>query len=141
MTAWKKHIRILLVDREKDFLNRATKALKRCGYDVKSVQNGSVAARLLEDNIFDIAFLAKRMDGFSAHDLREEIRRRWPGTKVLELNCQGDRLRAGQPSSEQGCKTMTRPCTIDELEKAIWSTVSRGSKKTLTALEHAQFPA
>jgi len=142
MTAWKKHIRILLVDREKDFLNLTTKALVRCGYDVKSVQNGSVAALLLEDNIFDIAFLAERMDGFSAHDLREEIRRRWPSTKVLEFNYQGERLCAGQPSSEQGCKTATRPCTVDELESAIRSTVGRGSfgKQTLTARENARFP-
>jgi CheY-like chemotaxis protein len=76
--------KILLVDDEADILTSVKMLLESEGYEVKTVDNGKDALKLLEKEKFDLILLDIMMPEMSGNELAEKIRKN-PKTKNQKL--------------------------------------------------------
>ena len=108
---------VLVVEDEPAVRRLATDGLARMGYRVLSVPDGDAAVRALESTTspVDIVVTDVIMPGMDGVQLAEEVRSRWPATRVLFISgYAGDRLAArGLVSDDQ--LLLHKPFTLREL--------------------------
>ena len=115
----KKHIRVLVVDDEIEYLISITRVLSRRGIEVQTARDGSSALKVLENTQFDCVVLDLKMPGMDGLAILAELRKRDRLTPVLLLTGQGD-----IPSVLSALKTgsdgfLAKPCPVEELVSAI----------------------
>ena len=77
--------RILLVDDELIARENLSIIFEADGFDVEAVANGLEAVEAMEREPADIVVSDLKMDGMDGMDLLQELRKRWPDTKVIMI--------------------------------------------------------
>ncbi len=77
--------RILLVDDELIARENLAIVFESDGYEVEAVANGLEAVAAMEREPADIVVSDLKMEGMDGMELLQELRRRWPDTKVIML--------------------------------------------------------
>ena len=110
-----KSAKILLVDDEVVFTNNISKLLSRRGYQVKAVNSGDEALRVLMDNSFDVMVLDLKMPGIDGIATIREMKKLGLPTEVLILTGHGSIDMALEAIKLGAYDYLTKPCQITEL--------------------------
>ena len=114
-----KSAKILLVDDEVVFTNNISKLLSRRGYQVKAVNSGDEALRVLMDNSFDVMVLDLKMPGIDGIATIREMKKLGLPTEVLILTGHGSIDMALEAIKLGAYDYLTKPCQITELVSKI----------------------
>jgi len=114
-----KSAKILLVDDEVVFTNNISKLLSRRGYQVKAVNSGDEALRVLMDNSFDVMVLDLKMPGIDGIATIREMKKLGLPTEVLILTGHGSIDMALEAIKLGAYDYLTKPCQIAELVSMI----------------------
>ena len=109
------HVRLLLIDDEKDFVNILSKRLKRRNMDVKKAFSGTEAIQTLRGQAFDVAVLDLKMEDMDGIEVLKMLKIMDPRLAVIMLTGHGS-----AEAAEQGIKLgafdyLTKPCELEEL--------------------------
>lgn len=77
--------RILIVDDELIARENLSIVFEGDGFDVEAVSNGLEAVDAMERKVADVVVSDLKMEGMDGMDLLQELRKRWPDTKVIML--------------------------------------------------------
>ncbi len=112
----------ILVVEDDSRVRRLTLArLKELGYSVREASTGAEALALLKDNPdIELVFSDLVMPGgMSGYDLCDEVRKRWPDTKLLLTSGYAEELvNADRPADEQ-FKVLRKPYRQADLEQSV----------------------
>jgi DNA-binding NtrC family response regulator len=109
------HVRLLLIDDEKDFVNILSKRLKRRSIEVKKAFSGAKAIQALRGQEFDVAVLDLKMEDMDGIEVLKMLKIMDPRLAVIMLTGHGS-----AEAAEQGIKLgafdyLTKPCELEEL--------------------------
>jgi len=109
------HVRLLLIDDEKDFVNILSKRLKRRSIEVKKAFSGAEAIQALRGQEFDVAVLDLKMEDMDGIEVLKMLKIMDPRLAVIMLTGHGS-----AEAAEQGIKLgafdyLTKPCELEEL--------------------------
>ncbi|MGB9439097.1 MAG: response regulator [Desulfobacterales bacterium] len=109
------HVRLLLIDDEKDFVNILSKRLKRRSIEVKKAFSGAEAIQALRGQEFDVAVLDLKMEDMDGIEVLKMLKIMDPRLAVIMLTGHGS-----AEAAEQGIKLgafdyLTKPCELAEL--------------------------
>ena len=113
------HVRLLLIDDEKDFVNILSKRLKRRSIEVKKAFSGAEAIQALRGQEFDVAVLDLKMEDMDGIEVLKMLKIMDPRLAVIMLTGHGS-----AEAAEQGIKLgafdyLTKPCELEELLEKI----------------------
>jgi len=113
------HVRLLLIDDEKDFVNILSKRLKRRSIEVKKAFSGAEAIQALRGQEFDVAVLDLKMEDMDGIEVLKMLKIMDPRLAVIMLTGHGS-----AEAAEQGIKLgafdyLTKPCELAELLEKI----------------------
>ena len=113
------HVRLLLIDDEKDFVNILSKRLKRRSIEVKKTFSGAEAIQALRGQEFDVAVLDLKMEDMDGIEVLKMLKIMDPRLAVIMLTGHGS-----AEAAEQGIKLgafdyLTKPCELKELLEKI----------------------
>ena len=113
------HVRLLLIDDEKDFVNILAKRLKRRSIEVKKTFSGAEAIQALRGQEFDVAVLDLKMEDMDGIEVLKMLKIMDPRLAVIMLTGHGS-----AEAAEQGIKLgafdyLTKPCELEKLLEKI----------------------
>ena len=109
------HVRLLLIDDEKDFLNILSKRLKRRGIEVKKTFSGAEAIQALRGQEFDVAVLDLKMEDMDGIEVLKMLKIMDPRLAVIMLTGHGSAEAAEQGIKQGAFDYLTKPCELEEL--------------------------
>jgi len=113
------HIRALLVDDEKLFIDSLTKVLVRRGINVETAPDGYKAIELLTNEEFDVIVLDMRMPGMDRLATLKVIRERDTLTPVILLTGNIDVKQVSEALKEGAAEVLLKPCPVENLVSCI----------------------
>jgi DNA-binding NtrC family response regulator len=113
------HVRLLLIDDEKDFVNILSKRIKRRNIDVKKAFSGAEAIQALRGQEFDVAVLDLKMEDMDGIEVLKMLKILDPGLAVIMLTGHGSAEAAGRGIELGAFDYLTKPCEFEELLKKI----------------------
>jgi DNA-binding NtrC family response regulator len=111
--------RILLVDDEVDFTRSLSQVLMFRGYEVKAVDNGREALRVLGEGSFDAVVLDLKMPGMDGITTLEEIRQLGLFAQTIILTGHGTEETAEKARNMGAYDFLSKPCPLDDLLASI----------------------
>jgi DNA-binding NtrC family response regulator len=118
-------VRLLMVDDEEEFLDSMARALTRRGFEVSTAPGAKEALRLMQKNRYDVAVLDVKMPGMDGVELFRRLRASWPWLPVVMLTGHGTIPQAFETSREGVVDYLTKPCSVEALEKTVRDAVTR----------------
>jgi DNA-binding NtrC family response regulator len=113
------HVRLLLIDDEKDFVNILSKRIKRRNIDVKKAFSGTEAIQALRGQEFDVAVLDLKMEDMDGIEVLKMLKILDPGLAVIMLTGHGSAEAASRGIELGAFDYLTKPCELEELLKKI----------------------
>ncbi len=108
--------RILVVDDEPKMQILLARKLQRAGHEVRTVGDGTSALEALGEGAADVVFTDLKMPGLDGMGLLEEVKERWPDTRVIVMTGHGDEVRTAVQAMKLGATDyLTKPLDLDEL--------------------------
>ncbi len=111
--------KILVADDEENFLRLMLRTLKKEGYDVRTARDGKKALKCVENEPFDLVLLDLQMPGVDSLTTLREIKRRYPGLKVIMITAYPSLETRSVSLREGACDYLIKPVDISELKEAI----------------------
>lgn len=108
-------IRLLLVDDEVDFLDAASRALARRGFEVSKAPDAVAALEILEHQLIEVAVLDVKMPGMDGVQLFKQIQTRWPMIAVIMLTGHATIQQAFTTSRDGVFDYLPKPFDFDDL--------------------------
>jgi CheY-like chemotaxis protein len=117
--------RILVVEDNQDVGDFARRLLEEVGHEAVHVGSGAEAVERLESDpgAFDLIFTDVVMAGMSGIELGQEIRRRWPGLRVVLTSGYSDVL---AQQGRHGFELLQKPYSLASLSRIIRHDGGRG---------------
>ena len=109
------HVRLLLIDDEKDFVNILSKRIKRRNIDVKKAFSGTEAIQALRGQEFDVAVLDLKMEDMDGIEVLKMLKILDPELAVIMLTGHGSAEAAGRGIQLGAFDYLTKPCELEEL--------------------------
>ena len=109
------HVRLLLIDDEKDFVNILSKRLKRRSIEVKKAFSGAEALQALRGQEFDVAVLDLKMEDMDGIEVLKMLKIMDPRLAVIMLTGHGSAEAAEQGIKQGAFDYLTKPCELEEL--------------------------
>jgi len=113
------HVRLLLIDDEKDFVNILSKRIKRRNIDVKKAFSGTEAIQALRGQEFDVAVLDLKMEDMDGIEVLKMLKILDPELAVIMLTGHGSAEAAGRGIQLGAFDYLTKPCELEELLEKI----------------------
>ena len=113
------HVRLLLIDDEKDFVNILSKRIKRRNIDVKKAFSGTEAIQALRGQEFDVAVLDLKMEDMDGIEVLKMLKILDPELAVIMLTGHGSAEAASRGIELGAFDYLTKPCELEELLKKI----------------------
>ena len=113
------HVRLLLIDDEKDFVNILSKRIKRRNIDVKKTFSGAEAIQALRGQEFDVAVLDLKMEDMDGIEVLKMLKILDPELAVIMLTGHGSAEAAGRGIELGAFDYLTKPCELEELLEKI----------------------
>jgi len=112
-------MRVLLADDEKVYVESLAKVLRRRGFDVVAVLDGSSAMDAATGAEFDVIVLDLRMPGMDGLAVLQTIRRSDTLTPVLLLTGHADLEHTTKALKSGAADVLMKPCPVETLVSAI----------------------
>jgi DNA-binding NtrC family response regulator len=106
---------ILLIDDEPELREALADKLRESGHAVTEAGDGSVAAALLDDHVFDVVMSDVRLPGTDGLTLFRKVRQSAPLTDFILMTAFADTGEAVAALKEGASDYLTKPFDIDEL--------------------------
>ena len=113
------HVRLILIDDEKDFVNILSKRIKRRNIDVKKTFSGAEAIQALRGQEFDVAVLDLIMEDMDGIEVLKMLKILDPELAVIMLTGHGSAEAAGRGIELGAFDYLTKPCELEELLEKI----------------------
>jgi CheY-like chemotaxis protein len=115
------HETVLLVEDDFAVLAVSRRALERYGYRVLAAASSAEASTLAAEHGGGVDLLVSDvvMPGQNGPELAEELRREWPGLKVLFISGYGELTQAGEREVAARGPVLPKPFQPDELARAV----------------------
>jgi signal transduction histidine kinase/ActR/RegA family two-component response regulator len=117
--------RILLVDDDQAVRETLRDILEAIGHEVVAVSSGPQATRACDTGRFDVVITDFNMPGMSGLEVAAELRRRDGGLPVILLTGWAASPEADLLAEAGIEMTLTKPCSVDTLRKAVAAVVQR----------------
>jgi len=119
------HIRLLLVDDDRDFTAALRPALERRGLDVTVAQSGTDAAGLPGRQGFDVAIVDLRMPDMDGLTLLAALKDADPALEVIVLTAHGTAESARRGLVDGAFDYLTKPQPVDVLVRRVLAAFRR----------------
>lgn len=129
-----KHIRVLIVDDEKGYVDVLSKRLSKRGFTVSISLSGSDAIKLVRENDFDVALLDLKMKDMDGIEVLKVFKLLHPAMEVIMVTGHGSRQAAQEGAALGVFDYLTKPCDIDSMISKITMAYNKkisNSDKTL----------
>ncbi|HDH05699.1 MAG TPA: sigma-54-dependent Fis family transcriptional regulator [Nitrospirae bacterium] len=111
--------RILIVDDEELALENLEYAMKKEGYEVVCVNNGSTALRKLEKQEFDVVMTDLRMDKVDGIQVLTKCRSLYPDSEVIIITAYASLPSAIETMKKGAYYYIAKPFKLDEVRKVV----------------------
>lgn len=111
--------RILVLDDEENIRFFFTEALKKEGYDVRTVGRGDRALELFNSEDFDVAVVDLKLPDADGMDILRTFRERRPETPVIMITAHGNREIAHKALSEGAYDYFSKPFDLEDMRVVI----------------------
>ncbi|WP_029897766.1 response regulator [Desulfohalovibrio reitneri] len=138
----KERFKVLLVDDEKDFVDRLSERLKLRDLDADIAYNGEEALQALSRGDHGVMVLDLRMPGIDGLEVLRRVRREHPELRVVILTGHGTEYDAEEAKRLGAFEYMHKPVNIDELDSTLrraWRSLGRMRDNVDCALMAAAF--
>ncbi len=129
--------RILVVEDEPRLRKGVVLSIPAMGFVPVEASTGEEAIAIMQQKPCEVILLDLRLPGINGIDLLQIIRRRWPLTQVIITTGFGNLHLAQQAMQLDAVEFLTKPCTLNDLEKAI----ARACLRYMQALNAGTKPA
>ncbi|MFM6993155.1 MAG: response regulator [Rhodoferax sp.] len=127
-------MKILAVEDNEELANWLARTLRKDGYTVDSITNGSDADFALKSEMYDLVILDLTLPGLSGNEVLKRLRARNNQTPVLVLTA-NNTLQSRVSGLDQGADDyLAKPFDIEELEARIRVLVRRSTGHATTTL-------
>lgn len=127
-------MKILAVEDNEELANWLARTLRKDGYTVDSIANGSDADFALKSEMYDLVILDLTLPGLSGNEVLKRLRARNNQTPVLVLTA-NNTLQSRVSGLDQGADDyLAKPFDIEELEARIRVLVRRSTGHATTTL-------
>jgi DNA-binding response OmpR family regulator len=133
--------RVLLAEDDAGIREPLARALKREGYEVDEVANGSDAARLGSERTYELLVLDIGLPALSGLDVCRQVRRDDPDVPILLLTAQDGELDTVAGLDAGADDYVTKPFRLAELLARVRAQVRRSSPELLGARDVRVDPA
>lgn len=111
--------RILVLDDEENIRFFFTEALKKEGYEVKTVGRGERALELFDSEDYDVAVVDLKLPDANGMDILKTFRQRRPETPVIIITAHGNRKVAIQALNEGAYDYFSKPFDLEDMRVVI----------------------
>lgn len=119
-----KHLKILLVDDEAEFVTTLAERLRIRGFQPEIAMDGEEALTVFQTSDFDIVVLDILMPGISGFDVLKEIKKQRSDIPVILLTGHGATKEGMEGMSLGAYDYLMKPIDIEELIKKINTAVN-----------------
>ncbi len=120
------HIKLLLVDDEKGFVEVISKRMSKRNVEVTKAFSGSEAIQALRGQDFDVAVLDLKMEEMDGIEVLKIFKKMDPKMPVLMLTGHGSEQAAREGIEFGAFDYLTKPCDLEELIRKIHEAVHKG---------------
>ena len=117
--------RILVLDDEENIRFFFTEALRKEGYEVRTVGRGDRAIELFNSEDFDVAVVDLKLPDIDGLEVLKIFRRKRPHTPVIMITAHGTRQVAHQALQEGAYDYFTKPFDLEEMRVVIRRAVEK----------------
>jgi DNA-binding NtrC family response regulator len=114
-----RHIRLLIVDDELDYLHVLQKRLAKRGLEVVTAGSGSQAIQMLRDHQFEVAVLDLKMQDMDGIEVLKIFKKMDPRLEVIMLTGHGSEQAARDGIALGAFDYLTKPCDLEVLFERI----------------------
>ena len=112
-------LKVLMVDDEVVFCENMAKLLNTRGYQVKAVNEGEEAIRILKSEVYDVVVLDLKMPGMNGIDIMRKLKELDIPSQVIILTGHGCVDTAMEAVKLGAFDYIPKPCEVDELSEMI----------------------
>ncbi|MFH1230312.1 MAG: formate dehydrogenase accessory protein FdhE [Planctomycetota bacterium] len=113
---------VLLVDDEAIVRDSLSEWLKNSDFEVECASNGVEAIEKVQHKRFDTAVVDLKMPGMDGLEVMKRVKQNLPAIQIIIITAYGTPETAVEVLKEGACNYLTKPFTLDMLEKAIEKT-------------------
>ena len=113
------HVKVLIVDDEKDFVEMFSLRLKEQGEKVSTAHSGKEALKLLETVVIDVVILDIRMPGMDGIDTLKQIKKIHPIVEVILLTGHGSTETAVEGMKLGAFDYLMKPADFEDIKIKI----------------------
>lgn len=124
---------VMVVEDERRLRDVLVANIREMGLDPVSVPNAEQALQLMEKSPVPIVLLDLNLPGMNGLDLCAIVHRRWPTTQAIILTGYGDLNAAKKAIRLEVVDFLTKPCGMDDLEKALERARARFREKWIAS--------
>ncbi|MBF0185295.1 MAG: sigma-54-dependent Fis family transcriptional regulator [Magnetococcales bacterium] len=110
---------LLIVDDEPIAVRNLSHVMRKAGYKVTAMDNGTEAVALLQRQSFDVVLTDLRMDGADGMAILQLCRERWPETEVIMITGFATLESAVIAMREGAFFYIAKPFRLDEVRKVV----------------------
>ncbi len=111
--------RVLVLDDEENIRFFFTEALKKEGYDVRTVGKGNRALELFNEEDFDVAVVDLKLPDTDGMEIMKAFREQRPEVPVIIITAHGNRQIAHQALSEGAYDYFSKPFDLEDMRVVI----------------------
>ncbi|MFC1500587.1 sigma-54-dependent transcriptional regulator [Candidatus Zixiibacteriota bacterium] len=111
--------RVLVLDDEENIRFFFTEALKKEGYDVRTVGKGDRALELFSDEDFDVAVVDLKLPDADGMEIMKTFRAQKPAVPVIIITAHGNKQIAHQALSEGAYDYFSKPFDLEDMRVVI----------------------
>ena len=123
------HVKLLLVDDEKAFLDTITKRMEKRQIDVTAAYSGQEALTVLEEKKrMEVVVLDVKMPGMDGMETLKQIKSRFPLVEVIMLTGHATVETAIEGMKMGAFDYLMKPCDIDQLLEKVGEAAEKKQK-------------
>jgi CheY-like chemotaxis protein len=108
-------LRVLVVDDNRPAADTVATLLRVMGHDAQPTYDGRAAISLAESFVPDLVLVDLAMPDMNGFELADELRARWPDTKIIALTAFGQSRVVDETEAAGFDAHLVKPATADEL--------------------------
>jgi two-component system response regulator HydG len=113
------HIRILIIDDDKNHADVVAESLERVGYDCVIATSGAAGSRRIESDSFDVILTDLRMPDMDGLGILRKVKQEGLGAEVIVITGYGDIKTAVDAIKQGAANYLTKPIDLAELRAIV----------------------
>jgi len=114
-----KHIKLLIVDDEVEFLHTLSERLEMRDFDVRPVKSGQAALKVCQNEKFDLALVDLKMPGMDGKELLAQLKAQHKYLEVIILTGHGSLGSAVECAKLGAFNYLPKPYQLEELLQVL----------------------